>query len=198
MLKRDEIHWFPLRIRHSNASRLLRLQALLDEEPGVERTFIPMRFKKVAAEKMDFAPAVDNLLFIRVTYDDLSRIKEKKALYEPIRYIMRPVLEPDNTEHSEVLYVADAMMDDFIRVTSEESDKVVWLDNLDFACKPSQAVQITEGQFAGVKGRIKRIQGNVCVVIPIEQTAAVAIRNLPRKHLRYLSEEESARLSYNV
>ena len=188
MLKRDEIHWFPLRIRHSNASRLLRLQALLDEEPGVERTFIPMRFKKVAAEKMDFAPAVDNLLFIRVTYDDLSRIKEKKALYEPIRYIMRPVLEPDNTEHSEVLYVADAMMDDFIRVTSEESDKVVWLDNLDFACKPSQAVQITEGQFAGVKGRIKRIQGNVCVVIPIEQTAAVAIRNLPRKHLRYLSD----------
>lgn len=191
MLKRDEIHWFPLRIRHSNASRLLRLQALLDEEPGVERTFIPMRFKKVAAEKMDFAPAVDNLLFIRVTYDDLSRIKEKKALYEPIRYIMRPVLEPDNTEHSEVLYVADAMMNDFIRVTSEESDKVVWLDNLDFACKPSQAVQITEGQFAGVKGRIKRIQGNVCVVIPIEQTAAVAIRNLPRKYLRYLTEEEN-------
>lgn len=188
MLKRDEIHWFPLRIRHSNASRLLRLQSLLDEEPGVERTFIPMRFKKVAAEKMDFAPAVDNLLFIRVTYDDLSRIKEKKALYEPIRYIMRPVLEPDNTEHSEILYVADAMMDDFIRVTSEESDKVIWLDNLDFACKPSQAVQITEGQFAGVKGRIKRIQGNVCVVIPIEQTAAVAIRNLPRKHLRYLSD----------
>ena len=198
MLKRDEIHWFPLRIRHSNASRLLRLQALLDEEPGVERTFIPMRFKKVAAEKMDFAPAIDNLLFIRVTYDDLSRIKEKKALYEPIRYIMRPVLEPDNTEHSEVLYVADAMMHDFIRVTSEESDKVVWLDNLDFACKPSQAVQITEGQFAGVKGRIKRIQGNVCVVIPIEQTAAVAIRNLPRKYLRYLSEEESVNLTSNV
>ena len=188
MLKRDEIHWFPLRIRHSNASRLLRLQALLDEEPGVERTFIPMRFKKVAAEKMDFAPAVDNLLFIRVTYDDLSRIKEKKALYEPIRYIMHPVLEVDNTEHSEILYVADAMMDDFIRVTSEESDKVIWLDNLDFACKPSLAVQITEGQFAGVKGRIKRIQGNVCVVIPIEHTAAVAIRNLPRKHLRYLSD----------
>ena len=188
MLKRDEIHWFPLRIRHSNASRLLRLQTLLDEEPGVERTFIPLRYKKVSDQKMDFAPAVDNLLFIRVTYDDLSRIKEKKALYEPIRYIMRPVLEPDNTEHSEVLYVADAMMDDFIRVTSEESDKVVWLDNLDFACKPSQAVQITEGQFAGVKGRIKRIQGNVCVVIPIEQTAAVAIRNLPRKHLRYLSD----------
>ena len=191
MLKRDEIHWFPLRIRHSNASRLLRLQSLLEEEPGVERTFIPMRFKKVAAEKMDFAPASDNLLFIRVTYDDLSRIKEKKALYEPIRYIMHPVLESDNTEHSEVLYVADGQMNDFIRVTSEESDKVVWLDNLDFACKPSQAVQITEGQFAGVKGRIKRIQGNVCVVIPIEQTAAVAIRNLPRKYLRYLTEEEN-------
>ena len=188
MLKRDEIHWFPLRIRHSNASRLLRLQALLEEEPGVERTFIPLRYKKVSDEKMDFAPAVDNLLFIRVTYDDLSRIKEKKALYEPIRYIMHPVLESDNTEHSEVLYVADGQMNDFIRVTSEESDKVVWLDNLDFACKPSQAVQITEGQFAGIKGRIKRIQGNVCVVIPIEQTAAVAIRNLPRKHLRYLPD----------
>ena len=191
MLKRDEIHWFPLRIRHSNASRLLRLQAQLEQEGGVKKTYIPKMFKKSSDTKMDFMPAINNLLFVRVTYNDLSRIKEKKTLYEPLRYIMHPVLEPDNTEHSEILYVADEMMNDFIRVTSEESDRVIWLDNLDFACKPSQAVQITEGQFAGVKGRIKRIQGNVCVVIPIEQTAAVAIRNLPRKYLRYLSEEES-------
>jgi hypothetical protein len=40
--------------------------------------------------------------------------------------------------------------------------------------------------FAGVKGVVKRIKGNSCVVIPIKDVAAVAIQGVPRRHLLYL------------
>ena len=107
-----------------------------------------------------------------------------------LRYIMHPVIENDGWKHTEPLMVPDAHMDDFIRVTAEANDKVIYLDNLDFACRPGLRVQITDGTFAGVTGVIKRIQGNVCVVIPIKHTIAAAITGIPRKHLRYLPDNE--------
>ena len=157
------------------------------EERLSQRGFLYFIPKKTAlrrvghSDRLTLVPAVPPYVFIRAAYDELD------AFQKPLRLLLySKTLHP--VDGHTTITVGEREMDDFIRVTSEESDKVVWLDNLDFACKPSQAVQITEGQFAGVKGRIKRIQGNVCVVIPIEQTAAVAIRNLPRKYLRYLSD----------
>ncbi|MBQ2209780.1 MAG: hypothetical protein II404_07440 [Prevotella sp.] len=39
-------------------------------------------------------------------------------------------------------------------------------------------------------GRIKRIRGTRCVVLPIGNELMPAILDVPNKHLRYLSEEE--------
>lgn len=189
MLNETDIHWFPLRISHSSTPRLMRLKALLDNEDVVRQTFVPMEFRRVSDTSMDFVPAISNLIFIRITLQNLRVIKANKQLYEPLRYIMRTVVDADDRRQSEVLYVADAKMDDFIRVSSIATDQVVFLNNLDFACRPSALVQITEGPFAGVKGRVKSFKKHLCVVIPIEDVAAVAITNVPKKHLIYLPEE---------
>ena len=138
---------------------------------------------------MKFTPVIDNLIFVQSSLDELSKLK-RSGQFVVLRYIMHPVLEKDGWLHSEPLTVPDADMENFIHVTAEASKKVIYLDNLDFACKPGQRVQITEGTFAGVYGVIKRIQGNVCVVIPIEHTIAAAITGIPRKHLRYLTDDE--------
>jgi hypothetical protein len=188
MLRDTEIHWFPLRLRHANESLLEKIRQMLNQEAGVEATFVPMSFKKVNDTKMDFSPIIVNLLFIRTALKDLKIIKANKARYDSLSYIMHPVFDKDYHRSMEVLYISDKIMSDFIRVTSEANDQVIYLDNLNYACKPSQNVQITDGPFAGVSGRIKRIKGNVCVVIPIEKTAAVAVLNVPRKHLRYLPD----------
>lgn len=159
---------------------------MLDNEADVSDTYIAMQYKRVG-DTMKYMPVINNLIFIRTTYDILSDIK-KKAAFASLRYIMHPVMEKDGWTHTEALYVPEALMDDFIRVTAEANEKVIYLDNLEYACKPGQRVQITQGAFAGVKGVIKRIQGNVCVVVPIEDTIAAAITGLPRKHLRYLGD----------
>jgi hypothetical protein len=190
MIQENDIHWFPLRLSYASLALLERTKALLDKETTVEATYVPMSFIKVSDTKMDFSPQIVNILFIRTALKSLKAIKANKALYEPLRFIMHTVYDVKYNHSTEVLYIPDKQMNDFIRVTSEANDQVIFLDNLEYACRPSQNVQIIDGPFAGVCGRIKRIKGNICVVIPIEQTAAVAVLNIPRKHLRYLSDQE--------
>ena len=108
---------------------------------------------------------------------------------------MHPVFNEKYDRHEEVLYILDKQMEDYKRVTAKENEKVIFLDNLDYACKPSQEVQITEGEFAGVIGRIKRIGGVRCVVLPIGKEIAPAIIDVPSKHLRYLTDKEIEKLN---
>lgn len=167
----------------------MHLKDYLDNEEAVTQTFVPMEFRRVSETAMDFLPAISNLIFVRIALQDLRVIKANKQFYEPLRYIMRTATDAEGRRQSEVIYVADGKMDDFIRVSSKASDQVVFLNNLDFACRPSALVQITEGPFAGVKGRIKSFKKHLCVVIPIEDVAAVAITHVPKKHLVYLPDE---------
>lgn len=133
-------------------------------------------------------PAIANILFLHTTYNDLSLVRCSSKLYQPLRYIMHSIVDADGVERREVLHVPDAQMQQFIRVTSERSDQVVYLHNLAFACRPGAHVQITEGLFCGVEGVVKSLQKHLCVVIPIKDVAAVAITGIPKRHLLYLGD----------
>ena len=195
MLRNNEVHWFPLRIRNSSLARLQTLKERLDLHDDIQETYAPLSFIKVSLTKMDFAPFLINYIFVRSTFEKLVTIKQNQELFEPLRFVMHPALDDDYNKHNEVLYISDRKMEDYIRVTTEENEKVIFLDNMAYACKPSQEVQITEGKFAGVVGRIKRIRGQRCVVLPIGYEMAAAVVDVPNKHLRYLTQEEIARLS---
>lgn len=188
--KKNELHWFPLRIRNSSLSRLETMKQRLELQQGIDETYAPMGFIKVSMKKMDFAPILMNYIFVRSSFSRLVSIKSNLDQFEPLRFIMHPVYNEKFERHSEVLYISDKMMADFMRITQEENDKVIFLNNPHYAFKPSHAVQITEGEFAGVVGRIKRIRGARCVVLPIGNELMPAILDVPNKHLRYLTEEE--------
>ena len=49
---------------------------------------------------------------------------------------------------------------------------------------------MVEGDFAGVEGTIKRVKKNKCVVVQIENVAAVAIAFLPAAFLLPLDDEK--------
>lgn len=85
-------------------------------------------------------------------------------------------------------------MSDYRRVTESEHENIIFLRDLEYAVKPSQAVQITEGDFAGVIGRIKRIGGNRSVVLTVSDSQAAAIVNVHRDHLRLLTDKEARAL----
>jgi hypothetical protein len=156
-------------------SRELIVKKFLDAD-GIEN-YVPMRYE-VIDFKRQLVSAVHNLIFIRDTRRHLSELKRTKKEYLPLRYVIQPA-SLDGTVNSEVLVIPDRQMDDFIRVSSVVDDRVFFLDNLEFACKPGIPVRIMEGFFAGVEGVLKRINKNKCVVLPIGGVAAVAIRNVP-------------------
>ena len=195
MLKENDPHWFPMRIRNSSISRLNTMMERLNRQPDIDETYVPMGFIKVSMNKMDFAPNLLNYIFVHSSFDKLVRVKSNLELFEPLRFVLHPVFDERYDRHEEILYVSDKTMSDYMRVTAEANDRVIFLDNLDFACRPSQEVQITDGQFAGVVGRIKRIRGLRCVVIPIGHEFAAGVVDVPRKHLRYLTQEEAAQYS---
>ena len=193
--KENDIHWFPMRIRNSSLSRLEKMKERLDKHDDVDETYAPLGFIKVNMTKMDFAPFLLNFIFVRSTFAKLVSVKSNLEQFEPLRFVMHPVFDDKYDRHEEVLYILDKQMEDYKRVTAKENEKVIFLDNLDYACKPSQEVQITEGEFAGVIGRIKRIGGARCVVLPIGKEIAPAIIDVPSKHLRYLTDKEIEKLN---
>lgn len=193
--KENDLHWFPMRIRNSSLSRLEKMKERLDKHEDVDETYAPLGFIKVNMTKMDFAPFLLNFIFVRSTFAKLVRVKSNLEQFEPLRFVMHPVFDDKFDRHDEVLYILDKQMEDYKRVTARENEKVIFLDNLDYACKPSQEVQITEGEFAGVIGRIKRIGGARCVVLPIGKEIAPAIIDVPSKHLRYLTDKEIEKIN---
>lgn len=193
--KENDLHWFPMRIRNSSLSRLEKMKERLDKHDDVDETYTPLGFIKVNMTKMDFAPFLLNFIFVRSTFAKLVSVKSNLEQFEPLRFVMHPVFDNKYDRHEEVLYILDKQMEDYKRVTAKENEKVIFLDNLDYACKPSQEVQITEGEFAGVIGRIKRIGGARCVVLPIGKEIAPAIIDVPSKHLRYLTDMEIEKLN---
>lgn len=180
------LQWFPMRVRYSSGARLMALRDALTAQ-DVE-CHVPLVFKKVG-DRMQFAPAINNLIFLHATRETVSSLKQT-ADFSCLSYMMRRELDADGAELTEVLTVPRQQMDDFIRVTTERSEDIVYLDNLDFACRPSAMVQITEGPFAGVVGRLKSLRKHLCVVLPIDGVAAVAITHIPRKHLIYLDTDK--------
>ena len=194
MLKEDQQRWFPMRIRNSSLSRLKKMKERLDKHQDIDETYVPLGFIRVNQTKMDFAPFLLNFIFVRSTFAKLVSVKSNLDQFEPLRFVMHPVFDDKFNRHYEVLYISDKQMEDYMRVTAEENEKVIFLDNLDYACKPSREVQITEGQFTGVIGRIKRVGGVRCVVLPIGREIAPAIVDVPNKYLRYLTEDESKKI----
>ena len=190
MLRENATHWFVMRIRNSSPTRLKTMMALLNDDDDIDETYAPMRFIKVSATKMTFVPYLMNYIFVRSTLEKLKAVKTNRECYEPLRFVMHPHYDEKLVRHNEVLYIPDKKMADFKRVTAEENEKVMFLDNMNYACKPSQEVQITQGPFTGVVGRIKRIRGNRGIVIPIGKEMAVAVMDVPRSHMRLLTKEE--------
>jgi transcription antitermination factor NusG len=194
MLQENEPHWFVMRIRNSSIARLQTMLERLDKEDDVAETYAPLGFIKVSKTKIDFAPFLLNYIFVRSDFQKLVKVKSNQQLFEPLRFVMHPVSDENFVRHVEPLFLSDKSMHDYMRMTKEENDRIVFLNNMQFASKVSKEVQITEGEFAGVIGRIKRIKGLRCVVLPIGSEMAAAVVDVPNKYLRYLTDEEERKI----
>lgn len=180
-IAKTEVRWFPMRVTYQ---REQKVKAALDKI-GVEN-FLPM--KTVLSEQgghrhFETIPAVNNLIFVHSVRDYVTQIKNEYEDLRALRYIMT---RPLDGSRPQPIAISDQEMEDFIRVASHTDDSVMHIDLSDIEGKTGRPVLITQGEFAGVKGYLKRIHQNKRVVVQLQDLAAVAITFTPPIYLRYL------------
>ena len=169
----DPKTWFPMRVTYQ---REMKVKAELDRL-GIEN-FVPMRYKVVESQndgdtelRRELVPAINNLIFVRSTQEQLSELKRSNEVLEPLRYMMDRTA---SQEHA-IMTVADREMENFMRVASRTDDSVMFLDNETVVGKEGKRVEIMGGAFEGVTGVIRRVKRCKRVVVEIEGVASVAI-----------------------
>ena len=165
--------WFVMRVTYS---RELKAQKLL-QEAGVE-CFIPMVYER-KEKKKNYVPAVHNLIFVRSSRDFLDDYKRKVESECPLRYMM-------DKSTGLPMVVRDKEMDDFIRVTKENDEGILYLDDPSAAATKGTPVEIVSGPFKGVKGKLLRIRRDRKVVLQLAGLIAVAVDGIPMEWCRVL------------
>ena len=173
----DPKMWFPMRVTYQ---REMKVKAELDRQ-GIEN-FVPMRYKVVESQndgdtelRRVLVPAINNLIFVRSTQEQLSELKRTNEVLEPLRYMMDRTA---SQEHA-IMTVADREMENFMRVASRTDDSVMFLDDETVVGKEGKRVEIMGGAFEGVTGVIRRVKRCKRVVVEIEGVASVAIAYVP-------------------
>ena len=151
--------------------------------------FLPMHYKLVRTpagnNRRKLVPAVPNLIFVHSSQRDITEMKMFRSEFEPMRYMTNRVHESGDDN---IMRIPDAQMQNFMRVASVQDDSVFFLQTNDFLTKEGRHVEIIDGDFAGVRGVIKRIQRNKHVVVQLDGIAAVAIAFVPGNFLREIEE----------
>lgn len=171
---RTALQWFPMRVTYGREEAVKKE---LDQD-GMEN-FLPMReewvFDDNRVPHRRLVPAIRNLIFIHSSQDKITQLKMFRREYQSLRYMTNVFSDTDK-----ILTVPDREMDNFIRVASVQDDRVQFLEyNHEFLTKPGKRVRVTDGDFKGSEGIIRRIKKNQCVVVQVEGVAAVAITFVP-------------------
>ena len=162
----SDIKWFVLRVTYS---RELKAQKLL-QEAGVE-CFVPMVCDR-NDEKKCYAPAVHNLIFVHSSRDFLDNYKRQVEADCPLRYMM-------DRSTGLPMVVRDKEMDDFIRVTTEKDEGILYFDDPSAVVTKGTLVEIVDGLFKGVQGKLLRIRRDRKVVLQLAGVLAVAVDGIP-------------------
>ena len=149
------------------------------QKAGVE-CFIPMVCDGNEEEKR-YLPAVHNLIFVHSSRDFLDTYKRKVEDDCPLRYMI-------DKSTGLPMVVRDREMEDFIRVTAEKNERVLYLDNPSAALTKGTPVEIMCGPFKGVQGKLLRIRRDRKVVLQLAGVVAVAVEGIPMGWCRVIDE----------
>lgn len=196
MVKKTEVHWYPMRIAYGRAERMERFQKMLNEEHIENFMVWRDEFERTADWNVRKyrVPAVAGLIFVHASQEEITHLKMTRREFEPMRYYTN-LLSKESTD--KILIIPDTQMQNFMNIYNRHNDKVALLEYTDFIAKPGKRVRVTQGDFANTIGTIKRIKKTQCVVVQLEGFAAIALAFVPPSWLEELSESEYQQLMAN-
>lgn len=175
----DQIHWFVMRSSYCREMKALELLQADDF-----KCYVPTHQQRVERNgqiTQRTMPIVHNLVFVqtcRRALDPWKRLHEADAglRYTIDKSTQRPMI------------VSEKAMEDFMRVTSESDDSLLYLDNPEIILTKGQKVEVVLGPFKGIQGYVLRIRKDRRVVVTLGGLVSVALATMPQSHFKLISE----------
>lgn len=185
----EDFHWFVMRVpygKEREVARTIQSDSLLTYVPT--RTIVRMKNGKREFVEQSALP---NMFFAYAREDDLIYLHER-----PVAFPDHPEWTPgqlhfmyDHTRKNETGYdrkmiVPFEQMLSFIRVTMQDDEHVRIYLNDAFSAKQGDYVEVIEGKFAGVRGRVARLHGQTCVLVSLEGICIASTAYVPKAFLK--------------
>ena len=169
------VRWYPLRIRFGNPKRAMQVRDELRRQGVI--TYLHMVHQEVAHDDQlqhEMLPAVNNLIFVHAMKGRVKLLKRQNQICQHLQFIAKPAL--DNPERSEIIYVPDRQMENFIKAETlpDPYQQRIALTWSDFLGQEHRRVRIMQGPFMGDEGEVKRI-GHHRIVVALLREAQVAV-----------------------
>lgn len=165
--KGDNMFWYAMRVPYRNE---LKVQNKLQEKE-IE-TFIPKKRKLVKRRGRTYyelVPVINNLIFVHTRQDI---IRELKSEILNLQYLI------NRTDGKSVpIIVRDDEMRQFIRVSENEKEELLYFTPDEINVAKGTKVRIIGGDFDGVEGVFIKVKGKRSkrVVIMLDKLLAVAM-----------------------
>ncbi len=186
----ETLRWYLLRAAYgqeAKGDRLLR-------EAGIE-TFYP-RVKEVrevnGKERTCERSLVPNLLFVRSTEAELRDHTAPKGpdfLHFYFVSAERTLASGTVVKARRPLVIPDDQMEQFMQWHAVEDDHKVFVPQAEMQFKLGQEAIITQGKFAGLRGRVARLRGQSRIAIRIAGLGTIFTAYIPKAFLRLLPQE---------
>lgn len=187
--RRQQVLWYPMRITYGRTERMLRFKEMFEQEHL--ECFMPMRVEFQTTDNFDVrkltVPAVNGLLFVHASQEQLTNLKMTHREFEPMHYCMNHFAE---NEDDKILIIPDRQMENFMRAYTLQDGHAALLEYTDFIAKPGKRVRVTEGIYENLVGTVKRIKKSQCIVVELEGFAAITLGFLPPTSLEEISESD--------
>lgn len=180
---KKRVAWYVMRVTYQ---REIAAQEQLEEQ-GIE-TYVPLkRVRKLVKGRLIWRKeaALHNYIFVHSSIEKIQQIKTRDIPF--LRYLMG--IDPDGERRPQ--YVRDEHMANFIAITSQETEKIKYLEPDFIDLKVGDRVKVLEGPFKGLEGVYMRTSGRheKRVVVKILGIAAVATPALKSASVEKIADE---------
>ena len=168
--------WYVLRCPDNNALSMAKQFT----DKGLQ-AFTPLEYRATTAgeEKLwQQVPSRPDLLFVCATYDDIHNIIIEKKLGK-----LQFAYDNSATNTSTPLTIPHAAMSNLIRIVECSIPQSYSVTDEEIHYRPGGMVQVTDGPFKGIIGRVARIHTQTRVVVSIPGIISYATTYVPKHQL---------------
>lgn len=181
--------WYVLRVTYN---RVQAAQKRIDRA-GVQ-TYQPMHYvvekDKIGKKKRIQKPLLPNLVFVYATREEVNMIVgQRDNGLSVIKFYLDKTQPLESNGHHPPMTIPYDAMQNFIRVTSTQSEHVRIVTPSQCKYKSGDLVRIIAGEFEGTIGKVARIAGQQRVVVEITGLCLVATAYVPAEFIEFCLKE---------